>query len=84
MNEVAIETIKWKEIAIGLEVSSIEIDRISAESREIQECFRRVFDRWQRENRRPFKWETIIDVLKSPAVGENTLAQQLKENYCSS
>ena len=77
------KTVKWREIAAELELST-EIDHISMECREIQECFRRVFDRWQRENRRPFNWETIIDVLESPPVSENSLAQQLKEKYCSS
>ena len=78
------KTVKWKEIAIGLELSNTEIDCISKECNEILECFRRVFDRWQRESRRPFNWETIIDVLESQLLNENSLAQRLKEKYCSS
>lgn len=85
MNEVTTNTIKWKEIAIELELSSTEIDRIAMECRDsIQECFRRVFDRWQRDSRRPFTWDTIIAVLESQVVSENTLAQQLREKFCSS
>ena len=34
---------------------------------------------WQRRGDPPFTWATIIEVLKTPTVGENQLAKELEE-----
>ena len=45
----------------------------------LQQCFAEVFDHWQRNPtpQRPFCWDTVVKVLKSPAVNEPELANNL-------
>ena len=82
-NEVSPRTNKWREIAINLDIAHVEIERIEVESHgRIEECFVRVFQRWQRLRSPPFTMATIICVLKCEQVGEQFLARTLREKYC--
>ena len=36
-----------------------------------------VFNKWQRTNDPQFTWNKVIEILRSDALGENTLAQNL-------
>ena len=82
-DHVATKTNHWKEIAQSLQISRNDIDRINLEcSESIQERFAKVFDKWRRENKRPFVWSTMVDVLRSEAVGEQALANVLDQMYC--
>ena len=38
-----------------------------------------MFSIWQRKADPPFSWATIIDVLRSPVVEENALAQEIED-----
>ena len=80
--KVATQTNKWKEIALQLDITHNDIERIEMESRVyvqgfIEECFRKVFDKWRRAACPPFTWDTIIAVLE--VIGEKHLAQQLQD-----
>ena len=81
--EVATQTNKWKEIALQLDITHNDIERIEMENKgSIKECFTKMFDKWRKAAHPPFTWGTIIAVLQSEAVEEYHLAQQLQERYC--
>ena len=73
---------KWYIIGVQLRVRTEDLDKISVnhafESVDIR-CIE-VFKLWRRRlhPRAPFTWATMIKVLKTPAVGEITLAENLK------
>ena len=84
MEDVALQTNKWKDIALGLLFDFIAIERIEIENPgNISNCFLQMFTQWgkQAPQLMPYLWRSIIDVLDSPIVSENTLAQTLKEKY---
>lgn len=82
MNDVASETIKWQDIGLQLELKHVDIDTIATEeSNVIQNCFRRVFDLWERRCTCPYTWETLIAALETPSVHELSLARNLKQKY---
>ena len=82
MNEVATQTNKWECIALELELSHNDIERIKLEEQgRIQDCFRRVFSKWETKVDPPFTWPVIIRALESPSVTEFRLALELKRKY---
>lgn len=78
VNEVATQTSKWILIAINLNIDSAKIDQISGN---MEHCFREVFTIWRRERKRPFNWNTMVEVLDCDSVGEHFLARTLREKY---
>ena len=81
-NEVATKTNEWKAIALQLHITMNDVNRIAIESGgTVEECFRRVFDKWRRAVYPPFTWDTIITALQTEAVSEHRLAQQLQEKH---
>ena len=42
-------------------------------------CFKKVFELWEQNGKRPYTWDTIIDVLNAECVGEKNLANCLQE-----
>ena len=82
MNEVATETNKWESIALELELSHTEVERIKLEEEgKIGDCFRRIFSKWETKVVPPFTWSVIISALESPSVGEFRLAHQLRRRH---
>ena len=43
-----------------------------------------VFDHWQKNPtpQRPFCWDTVVNVLKSPAVNKPVLARKISQQFC--
>ena len=75
----AVDPASWKNFAIQLELKITDINRIDQEQRgNIHNCFREVFDLWERIASRPYTWATIIDALH--CVGEIRLATKIKKN----
>ena len=71
----------WKTIAphLGLQPNDMaSIDMIERGSPE--ECMARVFDQWQRRNRKPYTWAFLIEVLEKPAVNQTNVALELRKN----
>ena len=82
MNEVATKTNKWECIALELELSHTDIERIKLEEQgRIQESFTRIFNKWETKVVPPFTWPVIISALESPSVAEYSLARQLRGKY---
>ena len=82
LDVVAAETNKWEEIAIGLDFSPTEIERIRIDQREnVMKCFIRVFDQWKNQCLPPYSWATIVKVLQSPFIRENDLADKISKKF---
>ena len=82
MNEVSTATNQWENIAIQLDIPHTDIERIKLEEpSRIQDCFRKIFTKWESKMTPPFTWPVIIRALESPAVKEFRLARQLKARH---
>jgi len=82
MNDVAAKVVSWKNFAIQLQLTTVEIDRIDNQERgDTKECFREVFSLWRKKTTPPYTWTTVISALKSPCVSENCVAMELEQKY---
>ena len=81
MNEVAAKTPnKWLEIGIQLGLKTNQIDAIKYQHQgESSKIFADIFNQWEKQpGAEPKTWSTVIKVLKTPIVGEETLAHHLE------
>ena len=76
---------KWQDMGIELDLPMSTITTIERETQgNLRLCFAKVFDHWQKNPtpQRPFCWDTIVKVLKSPSVNEPVLARKILQQYC--
>ena len=73
---------KWKQVAIQLELSRGERKAIEKDEDECFDRFVAVFEHWKQSSCQSFTWKTLVEALKSPSVGEQSLAEQLQKEYC--
>ncbi len=79
---VSVHTDEWRSIAVCFELSYTDIERISIECNNIiEDCFRRVFSKWERQRTVPYTWDTIVKALESPSMGEIRLAAEIRKKY---
>ena len=81
LNEVAAKTPnKWREIGIQLGLTNGRIEAIELKHRgSSTKIFIDIFDHWEKQQGdEPKTWLTVINVLKAPIVGEETLANDLE------
>ena len=72
---------KWKLFAYNLNIEDDALDEIELKHpQDPTECFMNVFRAWKKTRSPPFTWETVIEVLQSPAVGEQKMAENLKQH----
>ena len=88
MNDVAaVIPAKWRLVGVQLELSTGTLDSIQTENAgKPNGCihsFEQVFTEWKRLGTRPHTWETIIDALRTQAVGEIALADEVLNKHCS-
>ena len=85
MEEVAAEIpTKWRDIGLqlGLDKSILEgIAHISPG--DTNHCYSDVFTQWKNQNSttHPYTWSTVVRALETRAVGENRVAQQIKDKF---
>ena len=89
MNDVASNIpAKWRSVGIQLGVSSTTLDSIQSNNAgKPQACldsFEQVFSTWEKQGHNPYTWNVIIDVLRTPAVGEVALADELDAKHLKS
>ena len=82
MNDVAaVISAKWRLVGVQLKLPNGTLDEIQAQNAgrpdDCKHSFEQVFDRWRSLGTSPYTWETMINALRSPAVGEVTLANEL-------
>ena len=76
---------KWEDVAIELDLPMATITTIERERQgNFRHCFAKVFDHWQKNPtpQRPFCWDTVVKVLKSPSVNEPVLARNISQQFC--
>ena len=74
---------KWQMVGFELDLSVSTIRAIEAERHgNLHRCFAEVFDRWQKHPtpQRPFCWDTVVEVLKSPIIDEPELARKITKD----
>ena len=81
LNKVAAKTRdKFEEVAIQLGIKLGRIRSIKTEKQNQPiKCYTEVFDLWESKGSPPYTWATIINALRSPAVEEERLANELEE-----
>ena len=74
---------KWFPIGIGLGMSGEQLQEIRENCDDISDrCLGNLFYDWEQNPHedKPFTWGTLINVLRSVAVGEESLANELQEH----
>ena len=86
MNDVAAAIpAKWRQVGVQLKLPSEVLDGIQDQNAgKTDMCklsYEQVFSKWAGLGTSPHTWETMVNVLGSPAVGEVYLAGQLSSKY---
>ena len=66
----------WEQVAIQLKIS--DVDSIREARSDTMSRYTEVFKMWHRRGSPPYTWATIISVLRTPAVNEERLANELQ------
>ena len=79
MNKVAVKIPnKWYTVGIQLELEHGELASIASSGPiDPQFKFASVFTEWNKHSTPEYSWATIINVLKTPAINEQRLAEEL-------
>ena len=75
---------KWFPIGIGLGMSGEQLEEIRENSNDIPDrCLGNLFCKWEQNPHKdkPFTWGTILKVLRSVKVREESLAKKLEEHF---
>ena len=67
-------------IGLQLDLTAAELQAICPQHQGLanhHRAFGEIFDVWRRCRSLPYTWRTLIDVLRSPSVGEVLLSEQL-------
>ena len=81
-NEIAAEIpSKWRDMGqqLGLDQGLLEGIALISPG-DTNHCYSNVFTRWKNKNltTHPYTWSTVVQALKTPAVGEERLANGIK------
>ena len=74
---------KWSPIGIGLGMSGEQLEEIRGNSNDVPDrCLGNLFYEWEQDPHedKPFAWGTLLKVLRSVKVGEQSFAKQLEEH----
>ena len=69
----------WRQFGFCLEITKSELDAIQDCGGRPSDHFTDVFSLWKQTERRPFSWQTVVEVLESYTIGEKRLAQYIKQ-----
>ena len=75
---------KWKHVGIELDIPMATIRSIETETQSNLDRFVEIFDHWQKSPtpQRPFCWDTVVKVLRSPVIDEPLLAINISQQFC--
>ena len=71
---------KWRQLGIQLEVETL--DDIRAQCSNDNDCLEKVLRAWLDGEEPLPSWEGLVEALGSRSVGEEGLAEEVKEKYC--
>ena len=80
MNKVAKIPSKCWAIGLQLDLTPAELQAICPQQQGLanhHRAFGEIFDVWRRRGSLPYTWRTLINVLRSPSVGEVRLSDEL-------
>jgi len=83
IKELVPKTNQWEIIGQYLGITDVQLKRIDKENSDEKSRFREVLNTWKRLGKKPFTWNTIIEVLREDAIQETMLADDLYQKYCS-
>ena len=87
MNEVAANIPKrWRDVGLQLGLDPGVLKRIATISQgDTNLCYVNVFTQWKKQTSttHPYTWSTVVRALKTPAVGEQRLADKIKSELSS-
>ena len=74
---------KWREVAIGLGLDSIDISHIEADvpTHKSTPCYLAVFDTWKNKGTEDYTWDTLLNALRTPLVGARKLATSIENHF---
>ena len=85
MNDVAVISAKWRLVGVQLKLQDGTLDEIQTQNAgrpdQCIQSYEQLFARWRSLGTSPYTWKTMINALRSPAVGEVTLANELNAKY---
>ena len=68
---------KWYQVGILLKIKTSQLDALEIQTNDPFRLFMKVFDQWEKEQKVPFTWETIITALDT--LGEKKTAADIRE-----
>ena len=68
---------KWYEIGMQLEIKVPTLEGFEQQTTNQVRLYSKVFDQWEKEQKVPFTWETIISTLEE--ADENSTATDIRE-----
>ena len=77
LNSLLPKAAKWNSIGIQLGLSTDELDTIRANCIDVEECLRKVLQKWHDKTLNP-TWREVITALRSPSLEEMRLAKDLE------
>jgi hypothetical protein len=69
---------RWDSIGIQLSLSPDQLATIRADSSDVEECLRKVLQKWYDMTPNP-SWGQVITALRAPLLGEMKLAKELEQ-----
>jgi len=73
---------KWYDIGLQLNLPVGTLDKIREQYSDPQICLREILKNWLVTVNPYPTWRTLVKVLKSRAIGEHSLAKELKAEHC--
>ena len=74
---------KWKNIGIQLEVDIGTLNAIEKRCRgDPDDCLPEMLDYWLKQVTPPPSWSSLAEALESEPIGEDHLAEHIREKYC--
>lgn len=70
---------KWRTFGTMVNIPSDTLDSLKCE--DCVESFTKVYNIWSKKGDPPITWKTIVGVLESDVLGENTLANNIREKF---
>ena len=79
LEQVAVKvSAKWRMLGLKLGVKTHELDELAKQNNDGIYCLERVLVLWKDKAIPPYTWGTVIDALKSPIVGEKSVAEDVE------
>ena len=78
MNQVAKKTpTKWYEVGIQLDIEISHLEAFEQQASDQMRLYSKVFDRWKKDQKLPYTWDTIMNVLET--IEEKTIATEIRK-----